>query len=380
MSDERVIAYLRFRGQAQPPTDLVPRIVAAVDAAPVSRSPFAAFLPAAVAVGVLAVVAIVALILGQEPNVGPGPTESTEAQPSPASVEELRAALESATEVLREAPGVEGVSTSSVLDELSGATWFSWRPNGDQVVIMRTDADVAETAWWLDPDGQPPARGVNVTTSIHVLVGDESYVTDADAWVAGSREDAPPALTIPTGILDGEVAVVDAFVGNADGDVTVTRGPEGGTTWVLTAPYRDGTATSEWVLAPDGGLRTWSVELVGVTPTVDDAPFITSHLTEFAPVTDPGPIEVPDTGEPPDPDALGLPPDFPLGVPGSAVDVDYAAYVETALDAMEAYHWNTAVIDWDAARAAALDGLPEDPTAGQAWQRIEWLEGQPGCS
>jgi hypothetical protein len=47
---------------------------------------------------------------------------------------------------------------------------------------------------------------------------------------------------------------------------------------------------------------------------------------------------------------------------------------------MEAYHWNTAVIDWDAARAAALDGLPEDPTAGQAWQRIEWLEGQPGCS
>ena len=98
--------------------------------------------------------------------------------------------------------------TSSVLDELSSATWFSWRPSGDQIVITRTDVDVAETGWWLDPDGQPPARGENVTTSIHVLVGDESYVADADAdaWVAGSRDDAPPVVTIPTGILDGEVA------------------------------------------------------------------------------------------------------------------------------------------------------------------------------
>ena len=38
---------------------------------------------------------------------------------------------------------------------------------------------------------------------------------------------------------------------------------------------------------------------------------------------------------------------LPAGVPGSATDVDYVAYIETALDAMEAYHWNTAAIDWD---------------------------------
>ncbi len=314
MSDERVIEYLRFRGQAHPPTDLVPRIMAAVDTAPVSRSPFAALLPAAVAVGAVAIVVTIALILGQDPNVGPGPTESTDAQPSPASVEELRAALESATEVLRDAPGVEGMGTSSVLGELSGATWFSWRPNGDQVVVTRTDVDVAETGWWLDPDGEPPARGENVTTTIHVFVGDESYVADADAdaWVAGSREDAPPVVTIPTGILDREINVEDAFVGTAGGDVTVTRGPDGGTTWVLTAPYRDGTATSEWGIAPDGGLRTWSAELVGVTPTVEDAPFITSHHTDFTPLTDPAPIQPPDSDLPPDAAALGLPPDFPL--------------------------------------------------------------------
>jgi carboxyl-terminal processing protease len=372
VSDERVIEYLQFRGQAQPPTDLVPRIMAAVDTAPVGRSPFAAFLPAAVAIGLVAVVAIVALILGQEPNVGPGPTDSVEPRPSPASVEELRAALESAIDVLREAPGVEGVSTASVLDELSGATWFSWRPNGDQVAITRTDVDVAQTGWWLDPDGEPPARGENVTTTIHVLVGDESYEADADAdgWVAGSREDVPPVVTIPTGILDDAVPVADAF-GTADGDVTVTRDPDGTTTWVLTAPYRDGTAISEWGIAPDGGLRAWSGELVGVSPTVEDAPFITSHRTEFAPLSDPEPIEPPDTDLPPDPAALGLPPDFPLAAPGAALDVDYVAYVETTLNAMEAYHWNTENIDWEAARAAALNGLPDDPTAGQAHQRIQ---------
>jgi hypothetical protein len=317
MSDERVIEYLRDRGQARPPTDLVPRTMAAVEAAPASRSSFAAFLPAAVAVGVLAVVVIAALILGQDPSVGPGPSDSTEQQPSPASMEELRDALESAVEALRDSPGVEGVSTASVLDELSGATWFSWRPNGDQAVISRADVDVAETAWWLDPTGAPSARGENVTTTIHVFVGDESYeaVANADAWVAGSRQDAPPVVAIPTGILDGEVPLADAF-GTAEGDVTVTRGADGGTTWVLIAPYRDGIVTSEWGIAPDGRLRTWSGELTGVTPSVEDTRFITSHRTEFTPLADPEPIEAPDPDAPPDPAALGLPSDFPLA-PGS---------------------------------------------------------------
>ena len=205
------------------------------------------------------------------------------------------------------------MSTSSVLDALSGATWFSWRPNGDQIVVTRTDVDVAQTGWWLDPAGEPPARGANVTTTIHVFVGDESYVaaSDADAWVAGSREAPLPVVAIPTGILDGEVPVADVF-GTAEGDVTVARGADGGTTWTLMFPYRDGTATSEWGIARDGGLRTWSVELTGVTPTVEDAPFITSHHTEFASLIDPEPIEAPDTDQPPDPAALGLPPDFPL--------------------------------------------------------------------
>lgn len=370
MSDDRVIGYLRMRARVEPEPDLVARIMAAVDEAPSVRSPFAAFLPAAAFAAAVAIVIALALILGQAPNIGPEPTDSVEPAPSPATGEELRAAVESGIEVLREAPGVEGIGTSSVLGELSAATWFSWRPNGDQIVISRSDVDVEQTAWWLEPGGQPPARGENITTTIHVLVGDEYLMAETEGWVVQTREDAPPTITIVTGVLDGEALAVDGFIGNLEGEVTVTRSPDGSTAWTLTAPYRDGTAESEFRIGSDGALVSWTSGLVGVTPTLEDAPFTTLHRTEFVPLPDAGPIEAPDPESEPDPASLGLPSDFPLGDAASAAGVDYVEYVEVALDVLEAYHWNTRNIDWEAARAAAMDGLAEDPTAGQAHQRI----------
>ena len=372
MSDDRVILYLRTRARVEPQPDLVSRIMAGVDEAQSVRSHYAAFLPAVAIAGAVAIVVALAIILGQGPNIGPDPTDSVEPSPSAATVEELRDAVESGLDVLRQAPGVEGIGTSSVLGELSAASWFSWRPNGDQIVISRTDVDVAQTAWWLEPGGQPPARGENITTTIHVLVGDEYFLAEGEAWVVQGREEAPRVLTLAIAILDGEELAVEGFIGNLAGDATVTRGPEGTTTWTLSAPYRDGSAVSEWRVGPDGALVSWSSDLVGVTPTVDDTQFATLEgQVEFTPLPDAAPIEAPDPDAPPDPAALGLPPDFPLGAPAGSADVDYAVYVETALDAMEAYHWNTTAIDWDTARSAALDGLPEDPTAGEAWRRIQ---------
>jgi hypothetical protein len=49
-----------------------------------------------------------------------------------------------------------------------------------------------------------------------------------------------------------------------------------------------------------------------VTPTVDDVFFVTEHRTEFRPLSRTAVIPRPPTDEPPDPDALGLPTDFPL--------------------------------------------------------------------
>ena len=196
----------------------------AIDEAPPARSSFAAFLPAIAIAGAVAVIVALALILGQGPNIGPNPTDSIEPVPSAATVEELRGAVESGIEVLREAPGVEGVATASVLGELSGATWFSWRPNGDQIVIARSDVDVEQTAWWLEPGGQPQARGENVTTTIHVLVGDEYFRAEGAAWVVQDREEPPPnAVIAMTGILDGEPIAVEGFIGNLSGEATVAR-------------------------------------------------------------------------------------------------------------------------------------------------------------
>ena len=61
----------------------------------------------------------------------------------------------------------------------------------------------------------------------------------------------------------------------------------------------------------------------------------------------------------------------PSASDGEAVQsVDYRAYVGDVLDALEVLHWNSGDIDWEAARSAALDGLPDDPPADQAYARI----------
>ena len=312
MNDDRVVAYLRGRGQVQPPADLVARVVAAVDAAPV-RSPFAAFLPAAAVAGALAILVLVAVLVGQGVEIGPSPSDSAQPKRSDATVEELRAAVESGIAALRDTPGVEGRTTASVLGELSNATWFTWRPSGDQAVVLRTDVDVAQTAWWLEPEAGPPARGRNVSTTMFVFVGDDAFMTNADAWLASGRADAPPSVTLATGLLDGVIDVGEVMLGVTDGEVTVMRQPDGVATWSLSGPYADGTATTEWVIAADGTLRSWSHELSDVTPSLDEAPFITSQRTEFTPLVDPAPIEPPNTESPPDPASLGVPADFPLG-------------------------------------------------------------------
>jgi carboxyl-terminal processing protease len=376
VSDERVIEYLRFRGQAQPPTDLVPRVMAAVETSPVGRSPFAAFLPASVAVGVAAVVTIVALLVSQGPDVGPSVSSTPEASPRAASVGELEAAVTAGVEFLREGGAVEGIGTASVLGELGSATWFSWRPSGDQVVINRSDVDVTQTGWWLNPEGGPPARGVNITTTIQVLAGDTYYRAAEDVggpagWTTEDRASAPDVLGLPfPAVLDGTVDPWEwSNRSEADGHATVQRLPDGGAVWTLTRPVRGGSSIEEFRIGPDGALISMSSELVGVEPNLEDAPLVTSGSVELTVLSDAEPIPAPDVDVPPDLSLFGLPTDFPLETDASG-DIDYVEYIETALDAMEAYHWNTAAIDWQVARAAALEGLPDEPTAGQAHQRI----------
>lgn len=374
MSERVVIDYLRIRGQVEPPPGFARSVMAAIDEAPPARSWFSPFLPAAAVAGVVAIIALMALLLGQNPNVGPGPSPSSDSSPS-ATLEELEAAVTAATEVLRSHEGVEGIGTSYVFDEVGEASWFTWRANGDQVVVNRSDLDVTETGWWLGSEPEPPARGVRVQTTIQVIVASSYYFTRGevggdDGWVAGLRDGSPDILGIPfPAALDGRVDPWQgAFVLTLDGEVSVARLPDGGEVWTLTRPVREGSLVQTFEIGPDGALHSISHELVGAEPTPDERPITSAHV-ELTVLEVPEPILPPDTESPPDPTVFGMP-DLPLPSAPSESRIDYREYVEVALDALETYHWNAENVDWAAARSAALDGLPDEPTAGEAHRRI----------
>lgn len=90
MSDEKIIEYLRSRGRAEPPLDLVSSLVDAVDRAPQHRSWFAPFVPLALA-GAAAVILALAVLIGQggPPTGGPqSPTPESSTSPAPSATAE----------------------------------------------------------------------------------------------------------------------------------------------------------------------------------------------------------------------------------------------------------------------------------------------------
>lgn len=323
MSDERIIEYLRERGRADVPAGFVASVMAAVDDAPPRRSWFAAYLPAMAGVAAVAVIAVLALVLGPGRSVGPGPT----ATPTPTAtstagtVEDLRTELAAAVQVLREAPGVEGLQTGSLRDVLGGATWFDWRSDGDHVVVMRSDVDVTQSGWWMDPTGSPPAIGQRVVTSIWVVVGDQFLFGDPEGWQSRPRSDAPPVISYGTGVLDGAIDPTAMLDGLVLGPPDVTTGTlerrlasDGTVTWTAETPWRNGTAVQRWIIAPEGALRSWTMDAVGVTLDPDGAfdGNLTSATLEFEVLADPARIPTPDLEQAPDPSVFGLPDDFPL--------------------------------------------------------------------
>jgi hypothetical protein len=373
MSERVVIDYLRTRGRVESPPGFARSVMAAIDEAPPARSWFSAFLPAAAVAGVVAIIAMTVL-LAQGPNVGPGPSRSPAPLPSAAgaTLGELEAAVTAATERLA-AGAVAGRHTSHIEQYLSSVTWFDWRPNGDHVVITREDIDVT-APWWADPEGEPLTVGERIDTRISVVVGSALYRSEDGEWVV---EDAPRGpLTWGVGMLSGQLRAVSRASSNDDIRVTRRDLDDGGEVWTLA---HDGALSSvEWRIGSDGVLDSYAVDgaeitIEGVDVTVapdDGLPTATTRsVIEFTPVEDAQPILAPDIDGVPDPADFGLPADFPLATPPST-QLDYREYVEVALEALETYHWNAENVDWAAARSAALDGLPDEPAAGQAHQRI----------
>lgn len=265
----------------------------------------------AVTVVVATVVTAIGLGLVQPGFFGTPPDDTV-------TMEELEAAVDSAVEALVEAPGVEGYQEGYIDEYLSGASWFDYRSNGDVVVVQRTDVDVAQTAWWLNPSEGPPATGRNIATTVRVLVGDSFYEAistsgqGAARWSVTDRDAARRVpLTLGLVLLSGD----DRMFGRpaADGEVTRERSTDGGSVWTVTVPERDGEGIQRWHIRPTGELASWSWELVGVSePAELESDPTTSGRIEFTLLADPDPIDAPDTEEVPDLTEFALPEDFPL--------------------------------------------------------------------
>lgn len=375
MSERVVIDYLRARSQVEPPPGFVHSVMAAIDEAPPARSRFSAFLPAAAVAGVVGVIAVTVLLLGRGPNVGPSPSQSAVPSATSATFAELEAAVTTATERLAEG-AVQGRQTFHIEGYLASAAWFDWRPSGDHVVIVREDIDVS-APWWADPDGEPLTVGERVDTRIAVVVDGAMYRSENGAWVI---EDPPRGpLTWGIGMLSGEIPATGAPEPDADVQITRRDLDDGGELWTLELVEDDDSVSAEWLIGTDGVLDAYTANGpqltiggvdVRLTPDQGRPTGGARSVFEFTPVDDPQPIAVPDPDGAPDPADLGLPADFPLAPPVPEAQIDYREYIEVALDALEAYHWDAENVDWAAARSAALDGLPEEPTAGQAHQRI----------
>ena len=377
MSERVVIDYLRARGRVEPPPGFVRSVMGAIDEAPPAQSWFSAFLPAAAVAGAVAIIALTALLLGQNPNIGPGPSQSAAPSPSAtnATFAELETAVTAATERLAEGP-VEGRQVFHLEDYLASATWFDWRPSGDQVVIVREDVDVS-APWWADPDGKPLTVGERIDTRTAVIADGAMYRSEEGEWVVEEPPNGP--LTWGVGILSGQIPAVGTVASRSVVRATRLALDDGGERWTLELITDGVNPSAEWIIGSDGILDAYvtngaQVTIGGIDVAVAPGEGLRGasarSVIEFTPIEDAEPITAPDLDSVPDPMGLGLPADFPLSGAASEARIDYREYVEVALDALETYHWNAANVDWAGARSAALDGLPDEPMAGQAHQRI----------
>lgn len=312
MNDERIIEYLRARGRTEVPAGFMGSVMTAVNAAPADRMSFSWLLPAAAAAGVVAVVAILALVLGPARDIGPAPSPS--ATPSAdATVEQLRSAVTAATERLAESAGVQGVQTEWIEEYVASATWFDWRPNGDQVVITRSDIDV-QAPWWADPDGEPLSFGERIQTEMDVIADGSWYWTEAGSWVLPDDRTPPRGpLAYGIGLLTGEIPAVPLTAEVTNTIVTRRDLDDGGRVWVMEGRMDGGTWASEWHIGSDGTLVSWASEGVGVTmyPSEDFGTASRRFVIEFTSMGEADPIRAPENPTP-DPAEYGLPADFPL--------------------------------------------------------------------
>ena len=166
MNDQQIVEYLRARGRVEPPYDLADSIAEAVSEVPQRRtSPFALWLPAVAAVGAATVIAVVSILLAQEPNIGPSPAPS--GSPAPSATDSLSTNLTQPGNVVempaRDDEGRWGTIRLERGDEFAVEPELSLHDGGSVMIAVHVtyDADrdssqgLGPSDWSVRVDGVP---------------------------------------------------------------------------------------------------------------------------------------------------------------------------------------------------------------------------------
>lgn len=238
--------------------------------------------------------------------------------PAEATVDEFNGALTAALDVLREAPGIEGVEESYIQTHLAGKVWFSTRENGDAVVVQQTDVDVRDSAWWLTA-ASPPAVGDNITSEARAIVGGEYYqasTSDRESQPWRQMEREPPG-TLAFGLIffDDEFGpelrnqITPPFA-----DVIRQDTANGGEIWTLNFSSNETHPEQRFYVHPDGHLASWTWQALGINVDypADSTVLIDSGNVSYTPLAEPRPLQAPEVGTELNITAFDLPDDFPI--------------------------------------------------------------------
>lgn len=231
----------------------------------------------------------------------------------PATGEEWDAALQDALDQLRTAEAVEGIERGFIGGHLAATSWFTWRPDGETVVVQQTDVDVRETAWWLT-SSSPPRSGERVKTLAWVAAGGRLFTaTDEAGWSLVTEPPSRPQ-TFGRGLLEPEFASQFESVFAAPEGAGVVRRTEGdGTTvWTLSITA-EATTEIQMRVHPDGHLAGISQRQDRVNPAVDGSLPIDASDISYSVRSDPPPVPIPEVGQPLDLAIFDLPSDYGIG-------------------------------------------------------------------
>ena len=318
MSDDRTIREVlgRMADEAPPALDLEE-----LDDPVVIRSPrrTATMRPnrrTLTAVGGSAVVllAVLAILFASGPT---GDEVVLVGEPVAATAAEYDAALVASIEELVASPGVEARERAFIGGYLANVGWASIRSNGDTLVVLQSDVDVRDTAWWV-ASSSPPRVGENIETIAWALVGNSYYAaTASESWTVADRDEASRGpMSFALGLIhpDYRSDFLPMMTAPVESEVTRQDTADGGEVWVMSYEIDDSPVRGRLRIHAAGYLAELSLlsEDLDIDPADFGAP-IGPALVSYRVLDDPDTIPTPEAGTPLDLDDFDLPEGFGFG-------------------------------------------------------------------